>query len=104
LTKIRSNSFIAEKKKRPERKDILPAEITIFPLVLAVMGTMHAEPRDATIKVFRGRRVDPNSIFCGGHEKIQGKRPVSDFECSKWMSGRVINAGPLNEKKKIELR
>ena len=54
--------------------------------------SMHAEPHSATKDLIRGRRVGPNSIFCGSLWRYKATRPVSDFGCSKWMSGRVINA------------
>ena len=42
----------------------------IFPPGLAVLGTVLSDIRirDAPVVVFRGRWVDPNSIFCRGHE------------------------------------
>jgi len=42
----------------------------IFPPGLAVLGTVLSDIRirDAPVVVFQGRWVDPNSIFCTGHE------------------------------------
>ena len=67
LAKTSSTLELRSNEKVMEVLFSLPAEITIFPLVLAVLGTMHAKPRKATIMVFRGRRVNPNSIFCKDH-------------------------------------
>ena len=42
----------------------------IFPPGLAVLGTVLSDVgiRDAPVVMFRGWWVDPNSIFCRGHE------------------------------------
>ncbi len=54
--------------------------------------------------VFRGRWVGPNSIFCRDYKRYRVAISVLDLGCSKWMSGRVINAESLNENKKIGLQ
>jgi hypothetical protein len=41
----------------------------IFLPGLAILGTAPVK-ESAPVELFRGRQVDPNSIFCKGHYKI----------------------------------
>ena len=79
----------------------------IFPPVLAVLGTVLSDIRirDAPVVVFRGRWVDPHSIFCTGHEGYGVRRTYQTLVQHMDAWSPVIDlCGPQRMKKKLELR
>ena len=75
----------------------------IFPLVLAELGTLHADVAMQPRSVSRPTGL-PTLNLPRRSVRIGDAENVSGLECGKWMSGRGIIADPLNKKKKIELR
>ena len=73
--------------------------MTIFPPVLAVLGTMHAETRNATVYAVSRPAGWPKLNLLQRSIMIRGSTNRIRPRCSKWMSGRVINVDPKREEK-----